>query len=46
MDYFIFKEISSQDFDGLVVSSLPPITKPSMRVEEITIYSKERRLLW
>lgn len=41
MDYFIFKEISSQDFDGLVVSSLPPITKPSMRVEEITIDGKD-----
>lgn len=33
MNYFIFKGINSNDFSGLVVNTLPPITKASKRVE-------------
>lgn len=36
MDSFIFKDISSEDF-GIIVNSLPPISKPTMRVEETII---------
>lgn len=41
MDYFIFKGKSSTEFDGLYVTSLPPITKPSMRTEEIKIDGRD-----
>lgn len=33
MNYFIFKGINSKDFIGLVVNTLPPITKAPKRVE-------------
>ena len=33
MNYFIFKGINSNSFSGLVVNTLPPITKPQKRVE-------------
>lgn len=36
MDSFNFKGIESTEFN-IIVNSLPPITKPTMRVEEITI---------
>lgn len=36
MDNFIFKGISSESFK-IVVNSLPPISKPAMRVEETSI---------
>lgn len=37
MGYFIFKDIDSRNIPGLIVQSLPPITKPEMRVERIEI---------
>lgn len=33
MNYFIFKGIDSKEFSGLVVNTLPPITKAPKRVE-------------
>lgn len=36
MDNFIFKGVSSKEFN-IIVNSLPPITKPTMRVKETTI---------
>lgn len=33
MNYFMFKGINSKEFSGLVVNTLPPITKASKRVE-------------
>jgi predicted phage tail component-like protein len=41
MDSFTFKGISSTSFNGLCVTSLPPITKPPMRVEEIVIDGRD-----
>ena len=41
MDNFTFKNTSSTSFEGLCVTSLPPITKPSMRTEEIKIDGKD-----
>lgn len=37
MDSFIFKGISSNDFQGIVVNSLPPISKPPKRTSKIQI---------
>lgn len=31
MNYIIFKGINSDDIEGLIISELPPITKPKMR---------------
>jgi len=39
--YFIFKNIDSRDIKGLIVSELPPITKPKMRVRIDTIDGKD-----
>lgn len=36
MDSFRFKDVSSESFN-IIVNSLPPITKPAMRVEETEI---------
>ena len=36
MDNFIFKDISSENFN-IIVNSLPPISKPTMRVQETII---------
>ena len=41
MDSFTFKNTSSTSFEGLCVTSLPPITKPSMRTEEIKIDGRD-----
>lgn len=41
MGYFIFKNIDSRDIKGLIVSELPPITKPKMRVRIDTIDGKD-----
>lgn len=41
MDSFTFKNTSSTSFNGLFVTSLPPITKPSMRTEEIKIDGRD-----
>jgi predicted phage tail component-like protein len=37
MNKIIFKGIESTDIEGLLISELPPITKPKMRVQETTI---------
>ena len=37
MNYIIFKEKDSRDIKGLLISELPPITKPNMRVKETVI---------
>lgn len=37
MDYIIFKDIDSRTIKGLLISELPPITKPKMRVQETQI---------
>ena len=36
-NYFIFNGRSSNDFTGLIVQELPPITKPAMRIERTEI---------
>ena len=41
MNYFVFKNIDSRDIKGLIVSELPPITKPKMRVRIDTIDGKD-----
>jgi predicted phage tail component-like protein len=41
VSYFIFKNIDSRDVKGLIVSELPPITKPKMRVRVDTIDGKD-----
>lgn len=37
MNYIIWNEQDSRDIKGLLISELPPITKPKMRVKETTI---------
>lgn len=41
VEYFIFKNIDSREVKGLIVSELPPITKPKMRVRIDTIDGKD-----
>jgi predicted phage tail component-like protein len=41
MSYFVFKNIDSRNIKGLIVSELPPITKPKMRVRIDTIDGKD-----
>lgn len=41
MEYLIWKGIDSRDVKGLIVSELPPITKPKMRVRIDTIDGKD-----
>ncbi len=41
MEYFIFKNIDSRDVVGLIVTSLPPITKPKMRSRIDTIDGRD-----
>ncbi len=37
MNYIIFNEKDSRDMVGLLISELPPISKPNMRVRETTV---------
>lgn len=37
MNYVIWNNINSQDINGLIISELPPITKPQMRAKETVI---------
>lgn len=37
MNYIIWNEQDSRDIDKLIISELPPITKPNMRVKETVI---------
>ena len=41
MEYFIFKNIDSREVTGLMVCSLPPITKPKMRSRIDTIDGRD-----
>lgn len=41
MDNFIFKGKSSEEFNGIVVNSLPPISKPPKRVTKTEIEGKD-----
>ncbi len=41
MGHFIFNNIDSRDIKGVIVSELPPITKPKMRVRIDTIDGKD-----
>lgn len=41
MEYFVFKNVDSRDVVGLIVSSLPPITKPKMRSRIDTIDGRD-----
>lgn len=41
MGHFVFKNIDSRDIKGLIVSELPPITKPKMRVRIDTIDGRD-----
>ena len=41
MGYIVFKNIDSRDIKGLIISELPPITKPKMRVRIDTIDGKD-----
>jgi len=41
VEYFIYKDIDSRSVKGLIVSELPPITKPKMRVRIDTIDGKD-----
>lgn len=41
MSYIIFKNIDSRNVKGLIISELPPVTKPKMRVRIDTIDGKD-----
>lgn len=41
MSYIIFKNIDSRNIKGLIISELPPITKPKMRVRVDTLDGKD-----
>ncbi len=41
MSYIVFKNIDSRNIKGLLISELPPITKPKMRVRVDTIDGKD-----
>lgn len=41
MIFFIYKGIDSRDVPGLIVQSLPPVTKPPKRYERIEIEGKD-----
>ena len=41
MGFFVFKDIDSREVKGVIVSELPPITKPKMRVRVDTIDGKD-----
>lgn len=41
MSYIIFKNIDSRNVKGLIISELPPITKPKMRVRVDTLDGKD-----
>lgn len=41
MGYFIFKNIDSREVKGVIVSELPPITKPKMRVRIDTLDGRD-----
>lgn len=45
MEYFIYKSIDSREVKGLIVSSLPPITKPKMRTEIVTIDGRDGSII-
>ena len=44
MNSFIFKGISSSSF-GIIVQELPPIVRPRMRIDTITIDGRDGELI-
>lgn len=45
MGYFIFKNIDSRDVKGLITSVLPPITKPKMRTQVLTLDGRDGSII-
>lgn len=45
MGYFIFKNIDSRDVKGLITSQLPPITKPKMRTQVLTLDGRDGSII-
>lgn len=45
MNYFIFKNIDTRLMTGLIVTSLPPITKPKLRVERLEIDGRDGSII-
>lgn len=41
MNYIIFKGVKSTEIEGLIISELPPITKPDMLVEETVVSGRD-----
>ena len=41
MNYIIFKGVKSTDLGGLIISELPPITKPQMRTKETYVDGRD-----
>ena len=45
MAYFIWKNINSADIKGLIVTELPPITKPRMRTQVLTLDGRDGSII-
>lgn len=45
MGYFIFKNIDSRDVKGLITSELPPICKPKMRTQVLTLDGRDGSII-
>lgn len=45
MAYFIWKNINSNDIKGLIVTALPPITKPRMRTQVLTLDGRDGSII-
>lgn len=45
MGYFIFKNIDSRDVKGFITSVLPPITKPKMRTQVLTLDGRDGSII-
>lgn len=45
IEYFIWNNIDSRDVKGLIVSELPPITKPAMRTQVLTIDGRDGSII-
>lgn len=45
MEYFIWKNIDSRDVKGLIVTALPPIHKPRMRTQVLTLDGRDGSII-
>lgn len=45
MEYFIWNNIDSRDVKGLIVCGLPPITKPRMRTQVLTLDGRDGSII-